>query len=79
MAKLRLTPPLLSPRMRTHRVGSSNGNGNGSQVDGQETIENRVQRIETILERMQQTLDTQFKRMSDLAALIDRLNAVERR
>ena len=77
MAKSRLAPPLPSPRGHTHRATLTGGNG--SPTDGQETSVQRLERIEAMLERMQQTLDTQFHRMADIQVVLDRLTAAERR
>jgi hypothetical protein len=73
MAKSRSTPsPSPSPsRQYLASLGFSNGNGSPKP----ETDTARLVRIETLLERVQGTLETQFKRMGEMQALIDRLCA----
>jgi hypothetical protein len=58
-------------------LGSGNGNGNGSPPF--ETDAERLARIEGLLTRVQTVLETQFLRMADMQALIDRLTAERNR
>lgn len=75
MAKSRSMPTPTRPFVRN--LHSGNGNGNGSPPP--ETEAERLARIEELLLRMQTTLDTQFVRMADMQARIDRLTAERNR
>ncbi len=75
MAKSRSMPTPTRPFVKYLSPG--NGNGNGSHTP--ETEAERLARIEELLLRMQTTLDTQFVRMADMQARIDRLTAERNR
>jgi hypothetical protein len=70
MAKSRSTPPA-TPRPFVRRLDLAHGNG--SPVP--ETDTQRFDLLEGLLVRIQETLETQFKRMADMQVLIDRLTA----
>ena len=77
MAKSRSMPTPTRPFVKYLRSAGGSGNGNGSPPP--ETEVERLARIEELLLRMQTTLETQFQRMADMQALIDRLTAERNR
>jgi len=73
MAKSRLRPTSeQTPGMRAFL-----GGGNGATP--KETDTERLVRLEHLIERVQQTLETQFQRMADLQVQLDRLEFSRRR
>ncbi|CEF49016.1 unnamed protein product [uncultured bacterium] len=73
MAKVRSTPTSTRPFLSY--LGP--GNGDGAPPPG--TDAERLARVEELLTRMQTVLETQFQRMAEMQALIDRMNAEPRR
>ena len=76
MAKSRFTPPSsTAAREYAARMGFAGGNGSPKA----ETNSEHLARIETLLEHVQESLDTQFKRIADMQAAIDRMKAEQHR
>jgi len=75
MAKSRTTPSRSPSQRFVASLGFSHGNGSTKA----ETDAERLARIETLLERITESLETQFKRMAEMQGVIDRLSAERRR
>jgi hypothetical protein len=73
MAKSRSVPTPTRPFVKY--LVSGNGNG----APPAETDAERLARIEDVLIRMQMVLETQFLRMADMQAVIDRMAAERKR
>jgi hypothetical protein len=71
MPKTRTTTRLRSPRSLFAGFTFAGGNGEPAAESDAE----RFARIEAVLERMQQVLDTQLRRMGEMQVAIDRLLA----